>query len=365
MARIRIEDLPAVDNLTAEEQEQILGAGLRSFKPTFEALEAREVYDVGLNQAWLTNAAPPPAAPSHQAPMVRELAPQIQVDMSLPSSTLARSDVPLGHTAPMGAAGQSATTSTWEDVNFIQGKAEQIVREKVINAKSPWSINPFLRVTGSTVGTVTNKQIEITVTVRFRLPGNGLGNTGGEADGTFTLSFVKTRQNDMKVYTLANPSHHNFDKAPLIDQGALNNKLANLCKSEVIPMNQRWDSSKGEYDGGQLARRISDWALKALTAEKNGEPIQANVHSITHHPDGLKVEVLINRRRGGNEPGSLERIVTFDLTYAGQVNGKDQFTVRVTSAATQGDWTNGRSGLGYFNVTEDGLKKELSALVNS
>jgi len=361
MARIRIEDLPEVDNLTPEEMEQIFGAGLRSFKPTFEALEAREVYDVGLNHALLASAAQPHAADSPRSHMVQELGPQIQVDMSLLSGAPAQGAPPQGLA---GAAGQSSTTSTWDDVDFIKGKAEQIVRDKVIKADSPWSVNPFLRVTGSTVGTVTGKQIEVKVTVRFRTPGNGLGNTGGEADGTFTLNFVKTRQGDMKVYTLANPSHDNFDKAPLIDRGALSNKLANVCKNEVIRMDQRWDNSKGDYDGGQIARRISDWALKVLTADKNGSRIDAKVQSITHHPDGLRVQVWINRHHTlGYERGFAERLVTFDLTYAGQVNGQDQFTVQVTSEATQGDWFRGHVGLESFGVSHEGLKKELSALV--
>jgi len=360
MARIRIEDLPEVDNLTPEEMEQIFGAGLRSFKPTFEALEAREVYDVGLNHALLASAAQPHAADSPRSHMVQELGPQIQVDMSL-LDTLARGATPQGLA---GAAGQSSTTSTWDDVDFIKGKAEQIVRDKVIKADSPWSVNPFLRVTGSTVGTVTGKQIEVKVTVRFRTPGNGLGNTGGEADGTLTLNFVKTRQGDMKVYTLAHPSHDNFDKAPLIDRGALSNKLANVCNNEVIRMDQRWDNSKGDYDGGQIAQRVSDWALKSLKgAESTG--IKGHVHAITHCPEGLRVQVLVNRKMTAfNQSGIAERIVTFDLTYAGQVNGKDQFTVKVTSQATEGDWFRGHVGLEGFGVTEAALQKELSRLVN-
>jgi hypothetical protein len=42
MARIRIDDLPVADDLTPEQEELILGAGL-SFRPSLEHLEAREV----------------------------------------------------------------------------------------------------------------------------------------------------------------------------------------------------------------------------------------------------------------------------------------------------------------------------------
>jgi hypothetical protein len=46
MARIRIEDLP-VETLTPEEMEEILGAGRFEFKPTFEALEDRQLMAAG------------------------------------------------------------------------------------------------------------------------------------------------------------------------------------------------------------------------------------------------------------------------------------------------------------------------------
>jgi hypothetical protein len=41
MARIRIDDLPVTENLTPEQEELIQGAGLKSFRPTLEALEDR------------------------------------------------------------------------------------------------------------------------------------------------------------------------------------------------------------------------------------------------------------------------------------------------------------------------------------
>ena len=43
MARIRIDDLPVPENLTPEQEALLLGAGLRSFRPSLESLEAREV----------------------------------------------------------------------------------------------------------------------------------------------------------------------------------------------------------------------------------------------------------------------------------------------------------------------------------
>jgi phosphatidylethanolamine-binding protein (PEBP) family uncharacterized protein len=42
-ARIRIEDLPVAEELTPEEKELLAGAGLKSFRPSLQQLEAREV----------------------------------------------------------------------------------------------------------------------------------------------------------------------------------------------------------------------------------------------------------------------------------------------------------------------------------
>jgi Raf kinase inhibitor-like YbhB/YbcL family protein len=43
MARIHIDDLPVAENLTPEQEALLLGAGLKSFRPSLESLEAREV----------------------------------------------------------------------------------------------------------------------------------------------------------------------------------------------------------------------------------------------------------------------------------------------------------------------------------
>jgi hypothetical protein len=42
MARIRIEDLPVAEDLTAEQEELIQGAGPKSFRPKLEGLEDRQ-----------------------------------------------------------------------------------------------------------------------------------------------------------------------------------------------------------------------------------------------------------------------------------------------------------------------------------
>src|SRR5262245_698231 len=64
MARIKIEDLPVAEDLTPEQEELILGAGLRSFRPTLEALEGREMMDAGLGRSLLPPVVPPDRAPA-------------------------------------------------------------------------------------------------------------------------------------------------------------------------------------------------------------------------------------------------------------------------------------------------------------
>lgn len=107
----------------------------RSFKPTFDALENREMMHAGLRGALLPL---PPIAGAPAAAHVHELNPVV------------------ARHAPQGVVALAATTTTWQDVDFIKGQAEQTIASKVIKAASPWSVNPFLRVTDSTVGTVTH-----------------------------------------------------------------------------------------------------------------------------------------------------------------------------------------------------------------
>src|SRR5262245_47964422 len=43
MTRIRIDDLPVAEELTPEQEALIQGAGLKSFRPSLEAMEVRDV----------------------------------------------------------------------------------------------------------------------------------------------------------------------------------------------------------------------------------------------------------------------------------------------------------------------------------
>jgi RTX calcium-binding nonapeptide repeat (4 copies) len=54
MARIRIDDLPVAEDLTPEQEALIQGAGLKSFRPSLEALEDRQLMAAGITLAAAT-----------------------------------------------------------------------------------------------------------------------------------------------------------------------------------------------------------------------------------------------------------------------------------------------------------------------
>jgi hypothetical protein len=74
MANIRIDNLPVPEPLTPEEQEQILGAGRPSFRPSFEGLENRELYAANLGGALPPGLLSLPSA-AREGALVREFTP--------------------------------------------------------------------------------------------------------------------------------------------------------------------------------------------------------------------------------------------------------------------------------------------------
>jgi hypothetical protein len=117
MARIKIEDLPVAETLTPEQEELIEGAGLRSFKPTFEAMEAREMMDAGLGGAVLPGLVAPPNTGAPAVAHFREFNPA--ADMKVMYGALAQSALPQHQAAPQGTlgapqAGQESLTEALE-----------------------------------------------------------------------------------------------------------------------------------------------------------------------------------------------------------------------------------------------------------
>ncbi len=65
MARIQINDLPLVEKLTPEQEEEILGAGRQTVRPTLESLESREMMDAALGGTMITGILAQASAKAH------------------------------------------------------------------------------------------------------------------------------------------------------------------------------------------------------------------------------------------------------------------------------------------------------------
>ena len=81
MARIRIDDLPVADSLTPEEEALLLGAGLRSFRPSIEALEDRQLMAAGITFAEATGVLRIEAAPEGSLASVRRVGGQVVAEL--------------------------------------------------------------------------------------------------------------------------------------------------------------------------------------------------------------------------------------------------------------------------------------------
>lgn len=147
MTRIRIEDLAPVEDLTPQEMEELFGAGRFSFRPTFEALEAREMMDAGIGHAVMPRLAVPEAP---QATHMRSMAPSSDLGMEAMVKTLAKSQ--------LGA-------SYGNDAATVQGKVNDILVNQIIQRAHQ---NRWWIMSDNTSGSVTQSgnKIEFTTTAR-------------------------------------------------------------------------------------------------------------------------------------------------------------------------------------------------------
>jgi hypothetical protein len=81
MSRIKIDDLPVAENLTPEQEALLLGAGLKSFRPSIEALEDRQLMAAGITFAEATGVLRIEAAPEGSLASVRQVGSQVQVSL--------------------------------------------------------------------------------------------------------------------------------------------------------------------------------------------------------------------------------------------------------------------------------------------
>src|SRR5262245_9880239 len=86
MTRIHVNDLPAADTLTAEQEELIQGAGLRLRRPTLEGLEDRELMASHLAGALLVK---PPAPDPGALSIGQFVSTPMQINLDQTSGALA------------------------------------------------------------------------------------------------------------------------------------------------------------------------------------------------------------------------------------------------------------------------------------
>jgi hypothetical protein len=168
MAHIKIEDLPVGDNLTREEEELLLGAGLGTFRPTLESLETRQMMDAGLGSNLQLPIGPPMGGtPQHSlvsqlattiqetAQQVRQLAAfglqtiqatqaAVQDHIDQAFAVLGRQGPPpdLPHGPPRGLLqGQQEAPSVQGDVKHVREEARKFLNDKIIEGgKNCWGL---------------------------------------------------------------------------------------------------------------------------------------------------------------------------------------------------------------------------------
>jgi hypothetical protein len=130
MSRIRIDDLPVAEDLTPEQEALIQGAGLRSFRPTLEDLERREMLDAGIGGALTT--APPQAGLGHVRTMNSAMRFEAkEVTLLGPVQTLKGGLDQSGNRIPGSSDASAAAvfkTQAGEKFMFVAGDEDQRIR---------------------------------------------------------------------------------------------------------------------------------------------------------------------------------------------------------------------------------------------
>lgn len=336
MARIKIEDLPVVENLTPEEEELIFGAGRPSFRPTLESLENREMMDAGFGSALQTPLAQSSSG-DNQLALVRQFASETtrQVNHIVGSAIQTAQQVnqfvhsaletaQTAHTALRQAAidqlfagfgrqnlpqslgqapGQSppqnllqnlpqgqgtqgiGIKTTQQDAEFVKEQATKLVQEKVCK---PQNYDVAANVTSSRIVKVTDDEIRIEFKIEYHNAWIGYDKT----TGTVSLSFKPTWQGDVKVYKIHSASHNNMNDGIRINLSKVEKGLNDICANERIVTNDKFDGQK--FANG-VAQQASGIALKF-----GNQLDRLSVTGVRAIDGGMQVEVSQNRGGGSS-----------------------------------------------------------------
>ena len=208
MARIQIEDLSTVESMTYEELAQLFGAGRPTFKPTFDALEAREVMDTGKEAALpgLAGLANVDAPASH----VREMGSTAgsMVDYAALDHTVTTT---ARGAAPQAGGVQTVLTTAKQDAEFVKNEVARLIEQKLIR-QLPSLAGAKLSGREATVFSENS----ICLDFKIKCSGWNWGAVGGRSEytGTMRIHTVATWVGGVKVYKLGNQSLYNFEHSP-------------------------------------------------------------------------------------------------------------------------------------------------------
>jgi hypothetical protein len=204
VTRIRIDDLSVADGLTPEQEELILGAGLRSFRPRLEFLEGREMMDAGIGsalagpsplfgkEALVQMGAPPANQPTIEIQIPRAASLPLAGSGQSAARFEVRADQPLGPVQTLkGSSDASAaavyTTPAGQKFMFVAGDEDQKIRMYQFDASAKeykvvktWDFTENLDLSDTKGGTPREVDIEAVTMSGNKLYWIGSGSNRGE-----------------------------------------------------------------------------------------------------------------------------------------------------------------------------------------
>jgi hypothetical protein len=227
MVRIRIENLPTVENLTQDELEQIFGAGLRSFKPTFDALENRALMTAGLRGAVVPTLVAPSNPATPNVAHVREINPVIANRANVDMSKMF--DVETDKGPPRGTLLQGTQNQGWspkQDVATVKEQGTRFLKDFVIEDynKNRWMLRTELLECTKTE--VIGNDIKLTFRVNYYQLNTNFCRV--------ELTFTKVRHYGFEtLYGLKSAGLHDFEKKTAFgDAGAFEGVAKTLFKNK-------------------------------------------------------------------------------------------------------------------------------------
>lgn len=347
MARISIEDLSAVENLTPEEMELIVGAGLRSFKPSFEALEDRQLMAAGLGRSLLPDLAPPKA----------------------PVATF---------TQPLPGAAVQNTTSVVDqkDGDSLQTQTRDLFTKKVLQgSNNAWGFKQIKNLNNSLHG----DEVQVRLLVSYH-------NVGSE--GTALLQwnyrFLKLDSGN-NVFKVESTSHSMYKGGWA--ESSLDMEMKGLPPMELDNREYVYSLRVSRTDGGgysfdmrkaaeevtkTIGQRFNDWSVNGRHLVGNGK-----IEGVTAQGFTVKFRVQSNWMRWQADPGvesQVEAEVSLTFKYDRAVFGFERFTctdvrggiVSTTSRDRYNGnarWDHPHFDLGTVGLNEGGLKSDYQALL--